>query len=232
MSKLIRVIAVIFIVIALLLPATTMIQADSQPDGSQIWYLDSNGSGGIANLVPLATNVTTYNLTNETFIWETAPATMPVTFLAGDWTVKLKISAAAGTFVAALLYYADPTNNTIPPVPIGMENWRWQTVSDTGNTFTINSSIGFTVPAGNCLVLAIAGASEIFGLQVFTQIVSSAELTIQIDKDSAGNNQLQSPKTDSGAPLPELPAAALLGIGLTGLGGFVYFRRKAQTESD
>jgi hypothetical protein len=37
---------------------------------------------------------------------------------------------------------------------------------------------------------------------------------------------ISSPETDPGYPLPELAAGALLGVGLIGVGGFVFLRRK------
>jgi hypothetical protein len=226
MSKLLRVIAVILIIVALVIPATTIVQADSQPDGSQIWYLDSAdwGTGSyMLKLIPSASAVSTGDYTNATIMYRTDFGSE--TFSQGDWTVNLKLSAAVGTCVVAGIMGNSGA--------LGIDDLKWQTVSDAGNTFTFHNVPGFTVPSNDYLGLFIQGTSEnVAGAMYDPEHAlypgyTLENITVNIDHANPGSNQLQSPKTSSGAPVPELPAGALFGIGLLGICGFVYFRCKA-----
>jgi hypothetical protein len=229
MSKLFRVIAVILAVVTLLAPSTTLVQADLQSDGSQIWYFSYDSWGGwTGKMVPLSADVTSGTLKNSTWVFRTDNATTsPVTFPAGDWTLKLHLTPASlnATWAAvAFVYYNGPVL-----VPVAMDDWKWQLIDHAGEyIFTYHASSGFSVPAGSGLYFGITGTQDAVAGQAYDlgTTYQPADLYLTIDSTNPGNNQLQSPPDPTDPPVPELPAAVLLGIGLVGVMGIVYFRRK------
>jgi LPXTG-motif cell wall-anchored protein len=169
---------------------------------SQKWYLDNKGDYVMEKTGTQTGSVSISNGSNAIWLSDQQAAT-DVTFSSGTWTVNLKTDADwSGTCSAQVGDYNAGTSKFTP------FNSSPGTGAYSNGVITITVTTGGTVSAGDYLALKIFNNS-------------GALHNITTD----GSSWLSSPVTDPGYPLPEMPALVLLGIGLVGLGGYVYVKK-------
>ncbi len=119
---------------------------------------------------------------------------------------------------------------------INLETTDW--TSDCEVRVGIWDGANFTAFSGQSQGSAIYLGSSIMKVQVQagpTNVSQGNELALEIKNTSSsntysittdGDSRLVSPGSDPGYPTPELTTGILLGVGLLGLGGFIFIKRK------
>ena len=150
-------------------------------------------------------------------VWEAdEPAeTAGVTFGEGVWDGKIMMAQGSSydlSNITVRIGYIDGSD------PEDFHSFADTTLAgQEGNSWNIHYHItadSFTVPQGAYLAL---------------QLYNGTTGTIEVGAGFT-HNWLRSPCDDPGYPTPELPALALLAIGLVGLGGYIAIRRKRTGE--
>jgi len=185
------------------------------PGTDQTWYLSNFTSGGEFVMYREDTGkgsstVTINEGAQEHWIADEA-SSGGVTFPAGNWHVALTLNAApstGNTFKGHLGTYNGSAYSE--------QHWWNFTGADDTRTFFQRSfnPDSFTVSNGDYLAFWITNVDD-GGI--------SENLVV---KGGFSNSVVISPTGDPGYPVPELPTAALMGIGLAVLGGYLWVRRR------
>jgi hypothetical protein len=161
-------------------------------------------------------------------------AAAPVIYPWGRWDVDLTIDPA---FANVLL-----GDFILGGIPQMVQVGDYNPVNGTFTPFIMNQLVALSAPvpgpvlppgAAETTELQLQGpaatvlAGDYLALRVIN--LSAVVVTVYCDLQPNGANLpscVTSPQTDPGYPLPEVAAGILMGSGLLGLGGFLWFRRR------
>ncbi len=211
MSKLFKWTGTIAVLVVILVLATTAMAAgatkpqtwflDSEP-GSEPYKMEKDGTQGGEVTVPAKSGPT---LGSTIWIAKQVAET-DVTFPSGDWETYLCLKTGWAQHCAVQVGSWDGL--TFTPFSTSDVDLTWGTKQ---NEITVMSQTGAeTITAGHYLALKITN-----GVTTDPKVVLTA-----------GCSRLDSPCSNPGYPTPELTTGILLGIGLLGLGGFIFIKRK------
>jgi LPXTG-motif cell wall-anchored protein len=170
---------------------------------TQVWYLDSTGNpvmeqtGSQSGSMDIAAGASTTWLSDQ-------PATADLTFPSGAWTIKLAATSDWSNTCSAQIGDFNPAGSTFTAFNTQPLNGIYN-----GGIITITITIGGTVSNNDYLAL-----------RVFNGNGASHSITTD------GSSSLTAPSGSPSYPTPEMPAIVLLGIGLVGLSGFLFVRKK------
>jgi hypothetical protein len=139
---------------------------------------------------------------------ETASA--DVTFLDGDWQVQVTTSVAPtyGDNFTVYIGYHDGDN-------FNAEGSHQFTGDDETTVFSKSLNIGsFTVYNGDYLAVRLLNDLD-SGMETSVDLVVGSDYTY-----------IQSPDSDPGYPVPDMPGIVLISLGLLVCGGYVWFKRR------
>ena len=139
-------------------------------------------------------------------------ASCDVSFGDGTWTIGLDVTGRASGATIYCRVYSVAANGA--PTALSAESdplvlGVWEDYHDN----VICTGTGQTIPMGSRLALQIR--------------FDSGEGTVYVNgTDTNWDSKLTSPSSDPGYPVPELPTIVLLSIGIFGLGGYLWLKRR------
>ena len=211
MKALLKPMAILLLVGALILSMTAIVTADSQQ-----WFLNSSNHSTVsANKVMEKSGTPTSSVTinqSTSVIWLTEnAATADVTFSSGSWFV-----------------YLETTEDWGADCDISIGGWD---VSNTGNEwYDISTSTGtkFSFSSGILTVEVQTGSGTISNGDYLALKIENTSSSNNHDVVTDGDSYMLSPSTDPGYPIPDIAAGILLGLGLIVMGGFLVIAKRKQ----
>jgi LPXTG-motif cell wall-anchored protein len=180
------------------------------PSVSQTWYLASTGNpvmeqtGSQSGSMDIAAGASTTWLSDQ-------PATSDITFPSGTWTIKLATTSDWSNTCSAQVGDFSPTGSGT------FTAFNTQPLNGIYN----NGIITFTITIGGTV-----SNNDYLALRVFNGNGSSHSITTD------GSSSLTAPSGSPSYPTPEMPAVVLLGVGLVGLSGFLFVRKKKAIQEN
>ncbi len=210
MTKVFMRTAIVLLLAAVLLLSTTIIA--SATTASQLWYLDITchpAAGKVMEKAWGAQSGWVQVLAGDHPMWLAENAAQcDVTFPSGAWVVELRTDSDWGS------------GGDNCDVTVG----GWDTASGWYDISTTTESTVVWDSGQNILKVELqTGSATIYKddyLALKIENNDSASHTVYTD----GGSSVRSPDTDPGYPIPELPVAILLGLGLVGLAGYLGIR--------
>ena len=166
---------------------------------TQGWYLDSIGNPIMEKTCSQRGSVPVENGATVTWLSNQKSDT-PVIFNSGDWKVYLNTKDLTGNY-SIQIGESDGTNHGFTAFTVAVSG------TDNGQPLSLTFHTGGTVPKGHYLAL---------------QVTNTGTGSVITD----GSSYLTAPSSTPTYPVPEMSSGFLLGLGLAGIGGFVFLRRK------
>ena len=181
------------------------------------WYLSKDGASGISGSDTYYKMVTSAGGGNpaisinkgNSVVWVDGPASATVTEPSGDWTGTIYNKTHTDKYsveIAVGICTSAGDFNSQKAVNVLLPK-------KAAYNFTLSDVPSFTVDSGEFVAFRIKNIDTRTGSVVI--------------KDGTVTN----PQTSGSPPVPELPAVALLGLGLAGVGAFVYLKRRGAAAS-
>jgi|GEM_PF-974061 len=166
---------------------------------TQGWYLDSIGNPIMEKTGSQRGSVPVENGATVTWLSNQKSDT-PVIFNSGDWKVYLNTKDLTGNY-SIQIGESDGTSHGFTAFTVAVNG------TDNGQPLSLTFNTGGTVAKGHYLAL---------------QVTNTGTGSVITD----GSSYLTAPSSTPTYPVPEMSAGFLLGLGLAGIGGFVFLRRK------
>jgi len=206
----VRTIAIVFLILSMLLAATSTAWAvhddvwDEYPDHDTIvWDLDDDG---VMYKVPHGSLSGSVVISSgNTYVWKADEAASgSISFPSALWYGYLDGTGSARVWIGSV-----DASDTFTPSSAGEYD---DVYLNTFPIFAIDKASSFTVPNGEWLALKV-------------EAIGAASLTI----NTTGESGVVYPKDNPAYPVPEITAGILLGLGVLGLGGYLFVRRRKLT---